>query len=96
MKAKVIFINEKELAATGNQYALASRVYNEHFDSVYLRLDDLIEYVRQTQDAEAETMIQLQEDVSNGNVAAADTTDCRAVWRALNFLLSELRTFNNR
>ena len=95
MKAKVIFINEKELAATGNQYALASGVCNEHFDSVYLRLDDLIEYIRQSQDAEAETMIQIQEDISNGNLAA-NTTGSRAVWRAFNFLLSELRTFNNR
>ena len=41
MNAKVIFINEKEMQATGNQYALASAVCNDQFGEVYIRLEEI-------------------------------------------------------
>ena len=63
MTAKVIFINEKEMQATGNQYALASTVCNNQFGEVYVRLEDVIDFIQTEQNATAEEMIKLQEDV---------------------------------
>ena len=92
MKARVIFINERELAATGRQYALASNTCNEQFDSVYINLEELIDEIQTAQNAEAEEMIKMQEQV-DANGVHPDTTGNQAVWRSLNYLLSELKQY---
>lgn len=95
MNAKVIFINEKEMQATGNQYALASAVCNDQFEEVYVRLEDIIDFVQTEQNSCAEEMIKLQEEVSvNGE--AVNTTGNHAAWRMCNWILSELKRYRNR
>ena len=94
MNAKVIFINEKEMQATGNQYALASTVCNDQFGEVYIRLEDVLDFVQTEQNACAEEMIKLQETSVNGE--AVDTTANHASWRMCNWILSELKKYRNR
>lgn len=95
MNAKVIFINEKEMQATGNQYALASTVCNDQFGEVYIRLEDVLDFVQTEQNTCAEEMIKLQEETSvNGE--AVNTTANHAAWRMCNWILSELKRYRNR
>jgi len=95
MNAKVIFINEKEMQATNNQYALASTVCNDQFGEVYIRLEDVLDFVQTEQNACAEEMIKLQEKASvNGETA--NTTTNHAAWRMCNWILSELKKYRNR
>lgn len=95
MKARVIFINEKEMQATGNQYALASGVYTEQFDSSYVRVEDVIDFVQLTQNAAAEEMIKMQEK-TGADGTPADVTAYQSEWRTLNFLLSELKNIQSK
>ena len=95
MNAKVIFINEKEMQATGNQYALASTVCNDQFGEVYIRLEDVLDFVQTKQNACAEEMIKLQEEAS-ANGEAANTVNNQAAWRMCNWILSELKRYRNR
>lgn len=95
MNAKVIFINEKEMQATGNQYALASTVSNEHFEEPYIRLKEVLDFIQTSQNAAAEEMIKLHEQVDDNGVPADATAHC-AEWRTYNWLLSEFKRFINR
>lgn len=92
---KVIFINEKEMQATGNQYALASAVCNDQFGEVYIRLEDVLDFVQTEQNACAEEMIKMQEEAST-NGGAANTTNNQAAWRMCNWILSELKKYRIR
>ena len=92
MKARVLFISEKELMSTSGNYALAGSVCNEERNSVYIRLEDVIDFIQTTQNATAEEMIKLQEQVStDGN--PTDTTAQQSSWRTLNWILSELKKY---
>ena len=95
MNAKVIFINEKEMQATGNQYALASAVCNDQFGEVYIRLEDVLDFVQTEQNACAEEMIKLQEEASV-NDRTIVTTANHGSWRMCNWILSELKKYRNR
>ena len=95
MNAKVIFINEKEMQATDNQYALASAVCNDQFGEVYIRLDDVIDFVQTSQNASAEEMIKLQEKMA-ADGQSADTTTYQAEWRTYNWILSLLKNYQNK
>ena len=95
MNAKVIFINEKEMQATGNQYALASAVCNDQFGEVYIRLEDVLDFVQTEQNACAEEMIKLQEEASDKG-ETTNTTANHAAWRMCNWILSELKKYRNR
>lgn len=92
---KVIFINKKEMQATGNQYALASTVCNDQFGEVYIHLEDVLDFVQTEQNACAEEMIKLQEDAS-ANGEAVNTATNQAAWRMCNLILSELKKYRNR
>lgn len=94
MNAKRIFINGRELQATSYQYALASTLCNEQFSDVYIRLEDVMDFVQSMQNASAEEMIKAQESfTSEGSVT--DTTPYHAEWRTYNYILSELRRYKN-
>ena len=95
MNAKVIFINEKEMQATGNQYALASAVCNDQFEEVYVRLEDVLDFVQTEQNSCVEEMIKLQEEAS-ANGDTVNTTTNQAAWRMCNWILSELKRYRNR
>ena len=95
MNAKVIFINEKEMQATGNQYALASTVCNDQFEEVYVRLGDIIDFVQTEQNSCAEEMIKLQEEAS-AKGETVNTTASNAAWRMCNWILSELKRYRNK
>ena len=95
MNAKVIFINEKEMQATGNQYALASAVCNDQFGEVYIRLEDVLDFVQTEQNACAEEMIKMQEEAS-ANAGTIVTTTNHGAWRMCNWILSELKKYRNR
>ena len=95
MNAKVIFINEKEMQATGNQYALASTVCNDQFGEVYIRLEDVLDFVQTEQNACAEEMIKLQEEASVNGEAVKSAAN-HGGWRMCNWILSELKKYRNR
>ena len=95
MKAKLIFINEKEMQATNNQFALASSVCNDQFDSEYIRLRDVVDFLQSMQNATAEEMIRMQEQ-TNTEEPAPIPASYHAEWRAYNYILSELKKYNNR
>ena len=95
MNAKVIFINEKEMQATGNQYAIASTECNDQFGEAYIRLEDVLDFVQTEQNACAEEMIKLQEEASaNGEAVYSDAN--HGGWRMCNWILSELKKYRNR
>lgn len=95
MNAKVIFINRRELQATSNQYALASTLCNEQFSDVYIRLEDVMDFVQSMQNASAEEMIKAQESFTSEGGSVTDTTSYHAEWRTYNYILSELRRYKN-
>ena len=95
MNAKVIFINGKEMQATGNQYALASTVCNDQFGEAFICLDDVMDFIQTSQNACAEEMIKLQEKAA-ADGQNADTTVHAAEWRTYNWILSELKRFKNK
>lgn len=98
MKARVIFINEKEMQATSNQYALASSVCNDHFGDVYLKLDDVVDFIQTSQNACAEEMIKEQEKLigNEKNVEVSIMSPYHAEWRTYNYILSELKKYQNK
>ena len=92
MKAKVIFISEKEMLSTNNTYALAGSVSNEERDSVYVRLSDVIDFVQTSQNASAEEMIKMQETAA-AEGQRVDTRFLQSEWRTYNYILSELKRY---
>ena len=89
MNARRIFIDERQLNATNNQFALASGICTPDFPDDYISVRGLLSLLQDRCDATANVLVQAQ--YQNNDEQKIDTIYVSAKWEALNEVIQNLK-----